>query len=90
MRAILFAAIVVSLSVVAGAQKVDAPKLNFLADSVQQSGDVLQLHGHVRIAACSIVTSDEGVLDIAGHRATVSGNVHIQLTNGVDKLSVVK
>ena len=90
MRAILFAAIVVSLSVVAGAQKVDAPKLNFLADSVQQSGDVLQLHSHVRIAACSIVTSDEGVHDIAGHRATVSGNVHIQLTNGVDKLSVVK
>ena len=90
MKAILFAGIVVSLSVVVGAQKVDAPKLNFLADSVQQSGDVLQLHGHVRIAACSIVTSDEGVLDIAGHRATVSGNVHIQLTNGVDKLSVVK
>jgi hypothetical protein len=90
MRTILFAIIVTSVSVVAGAQKVDAPKLNFLADSVQQSGDVLQLHGHVRIAACSIVTADDGVLDVAGHQATVSGNVHLQLTNGVDKLSVVK
>ena len=90
MRGMLFAAIVVSLSVVAGAQKVDAPKLNFLADSVQQSGDVLQLRGHVRIAACSIVTADEGVLDIAGAQATVNGNVYLQLTNGVDKLSVVK
>jgi hypothetical protein len=90
MKTILFAAIVGSLSVVAGAQKVDAPKLNFLADSVQQSGEVMQLRGHVRIAACSVVTADEGVLDIPGHQATVSGNVHIQLTNGVDKLSVVK
>jgi hypothetical protein len=90
MRTILFAAIVVSFAVVAGAQKADAPKLNFLADSVQQSGDVLQLHGHVRIAACSVVTADEGVLDIAGHQATVSGNVHLRLTDGVDKLSVVK
>ena len=90
MRAVLFAAIVVSLSVVAGAQKVDAPKLNFLADAVQQSGDVLQLRGHVRIAACSVIMADEGVLDLAHHQATVSGNVRIQLTNGVDKLSDVK
>jgi hypothetical protein len=87
MRTMLFAVMVVGFTVVAGAQKVGAPKLNFLADSVQQDGDRMQLHGHVRIAACSVVTADDGVLDFGTNEAALTGNVHMKLTNGVDKLA---
>jgi hypothetical protein len=90
MRTIAFAVMVMSLTVVAGAQRVGAPKLNFLADQVQQDGDSMRLHGHIRIAACSVVTADEGVLDFGTNEAALSGNVRMKLTNGVDRLRVDK
>ncbi len=86
MRTVLFAAMVIGITVCASAQA-GAPKLNFLVESVQQDGDRLQLRGNVRIAACSVVTADEGVLDLGKYQATLSGNVRMTLTNGVDKLS---
>ena len=90
MRTLAFAVMVMSLTVVAGAQRVGAPKLNFLADEVQQEGDRMRLHGHVRIAACSVVTADEGVLDFGRNEADLSGNVRMKLTSGVDRLRVDK
>ena len=89
MRTVLFAMTVVGFTVAAGAQA-GAPKLNFLADSVQPDGNIMRLHGHVRIAACSVVTADEGVLDFGSYEATVSGNVRMKLTNGVDKLAAAR
>lgn len=86
MRRVMFGVMVLSFTVVAGAQGVGAPKLNFLADTVQQDGDRMQLRGHVRIAACSVVTADEGVLDFGTYEAALSGNVRMKLTNRVDKL----
>jgi len=87
MRTMLFAVMVLGFTVVAGAQKAGAPQLNFLAESVQQDADKMRLHGHVRIAACSVVSADEGVLDLGTHEAELSGNVRMKLTNGVDKLA---
>ena len=87
MRTVAFAVMVISLTVVGGAQRVGAPKLNFLADAVQQDGNKTQLHGHVRIAACSVVTADDGVLDFETYEAALSGNVRMKLTNGVDRLA---
>jgi len=89
-RTILLAVVVAGLTGFASAQTVKAPKLNFLADSVQQDGDKLQLHGHVRIAACSIVTGDEAVLDVGNNEVQLTGGVHMKLVNGVDSLSVIK
>ena len=88
MRTIVFAVMVIGLTAVAGAQSVGAPRLNFLADAAQQDGDKMQLRGHVRIAACSVVTADEGVLDFGTYEAALSGNVRMKLTNGVDPLRV--
>jgi hypothetical protein len=86
-RAMLCTVIVAAGTLLAGAQTLTAPKSNWLADSVTRTGDVTQLRGHVRIASCSIVTADEAVsrgdIDV-----TLSGNVHMRLTNGVDPLAV--
>ena len=90
MKTVAFAVMVISLTVVGGTQRVGAPRLNFLADAVQQDGDKLQLHGHVRIAACSVVTADDGVLDFGTYEAALSGNVRMKLTNSVDSLRVDK
>ena len=84
MRTMLFAVLVVGFTAVGGAQQAGAPKLNFLADSVQQDGEKVQLHGRVRLAACSVVTADDGVIDFGSYDATLSGNVHMKLTNGID------
>lgn len=75
-------------TVLAGAQNVAAPKLNFLADAVQTDGKVHRLHGHVRIAGCSVVTADDGILDLNTYEADLTGPVHLRLTTAVDKLSI--
>jgi type 1 fimbria pilin len=89
-RTLLCVAIVAVVTAFASAQTVEAPKVNFLADVATPDGDTVTLHGHVRIAACSIVTADEGVLDLGKYEANLSGNVHMKLTDGVDPLKVVK
>ena len=89
MRTVLFAMMVIGFTVAAGAQA-GAPKLNFLAESVQPDGDKMLLQGHVRIAACSVVTADQAALDFRTYEATLSGNVRMKLTNGVDKLATDK
>lgn len=91
-RMILFAVIVGAVAVLANAQTAEAPKLNFLADSVAQDGDKLQLqlHGHVRIAACAIVTAEDAVFDGRSYEFDLSGPAHMKLTHGVDRLSVMK
>lgn len=90
MRTLLLIIMVVSFAVIAGAQTLVAPKLNVLADSVQRDRDTTQLHGHVQIAACSVVTADDAVLKSSTDEATLSGNVRMKLTNGVETLRVVK
>jgi hypothetical protein len=82
--------IVIGVAVFARAQTVTAPKANWLSDSMAKKGDVVQMHGHVRIAACSIITADDAIRSITGNDAELSGNVHMKVTNGVDPLSVVK
>jgi hypothetical protein len=89
-RTILFAVLVGAAAVFANAQTAEAPKLNFLADSVDPVGDKLQLHGHVRIATCAIVTADEAVYDGRANEFDLNGPAHMKLTHGVDRLSVTK
>ena len=83
-RIVLSALVVTGLTVLAGAQTVTAPKSNWLADSITREGDLSRFHGHVRIAACSVITADDATW--SGNDVEVSGNVHITLTNGVDPL----
>jgi hypothetical protein len=66
------------------AQSATAPKANYFADSVTRNGDSLQMRGHVRIAACGIVTADEA--DGNASDITLSGDVRFKLTNGIDPL----
>jgi type 1 fimbria pilin len=87
-RMIAVAFVVAGVMAFASAPTLTAPKLNFLADSVRQDGDVLRLSGHVRIAACSVATADEGVLNVDKGEAQLSGNVRLTLTSGVDSLKV--
>ena len=44
----------------------------------------------VQIAACSVVTADDAVLNSSTYEATLSGNVRMKLTHGVDALNFVK
>lgn len=90
MRSIVLCTIMVmSVPIWLGAQTAIAPQSNWLADAVTRNGDTLQLHGHVRIAACAVVTADDatrrGETDV-----TLSGNVRMTLTNGVDSLATTK
>jgi hypothetical protein len=79
------AIIVTGFTVFVGAQTVTAPKSNWLAESVIQNGDQVHFHGHVRIAACSIVTADDAT-SRGGTEVDLSGNVHMKLTIGIDPL----
>lgn len=72
---------------IANAQQLTAPPVNFLADSVTH-GVQTKLTGHVRIAACSIVTADEAVIPGDGTDIELSGAVRMKLTHGVDPLRV--
>ena len=69
------------------AQTASAPKSNWLADSVIRNGDVMQMDGHVKIAACSVITADHAVGGPNANDTELTGNVHLTLTNGVDSLS---
>jgi hypothetical protein len=86
MRTILFVVAVAGCAAFAGAQTVSAPEpaFNVLAESVHKDGGVVQLDGHVRIAACSIVTTDHATA--RGHEIELGGNAHMTLTNGIDPL----
>jgi hypothetical protein len=86
MRTIFFATIVAGCTVFAGAQTVSAPnpKLNVLAESIRDDGSLVQLDGHVRIAACSIVTTDHATWH--DNEFELGGRAHMKLTNGIDPL----
>ena len=87
MKAMLCFAVVIVVTVFASAQTASAPKSNWLADSVIRNGDVMQMDGHVKIAACSIITADHAVGGPNANDTELTGNVHLTLTNGVDSLS---
>ena len=86
MRSILCFVVVIGAAVFASAQTASAPKSNWLADSAVKTDDKVQLDGHVRVAACSIITADHAVTDIGANDTVLSGNVHMKLTDGVDPL----
>ena len=86
MRAMLCFAVVIGVTVFASAQTASAPKSNWLADSVNRSGDLVQMHGHVRIAACSVITAEHAAGGPNANDPELSGNVHMRPTNGVDPL----
>jgi hypothetical protein len=70
----------------ASAQSANAPKSNWLADSATRTGSLVEMHGHVRIAACGIITADDATGGPEASETVLSGNVHLKLTNGVDPL----
>jgi hypothetical protein len=86
MRMIAFATMLGGGTLIAGAQTVTAPNppLNVLADSTQKNGSVMQLDGHVRIAACSIVTTDHATWH--DNEFELGESAHMQLTDGVKPL----
>ena len=90
MRTMLCFAVVLGGAMFASAQTASAPKSNWLADSVTRSGDVVQMDGHVRIAACAIITADHAAGGPDANDTELSGNIHLRVTNGVDALAVVK
>jgi hypothetical protein len=87
MRMVMALVMIAGVTMLGSAQTVKAPPLNYLADSVTP-GPETRLHGHVRIAACSIVTADEAVLHTATNEIDLSGKVRMKLTHGVDPLKV--
>jgi hypothetical protein len=78
--------VVLGVTMYAGAQSATAPKSNWLADSVTHNGGKIQMRGHVRIAACGIVTADEAVGGPDANDTALSGNVRLKITDGVDPL----
>jgi hypothetical protein len=46
----------------------------------------MQMDGHVKIAACAVITADHAVGGPKTTDTEVSGNVHVRLTEGVDPL----
>jgi hypothetical protein len=70
----------------ASAQSANAPTSHWLADSVNQSGANIQMHSHVRIAACGIVTADQAVGGPNVDETALTGNVRLKIANGVDSL----
>ena len=86
MRTTMCFVVVLGVAMYASAQSATAPKSNWLADSVTQDGGKIQMRGHVRIAACGIVTADEAVGGPDANDTALSGNVRLKITNGVDPL----
>ncbi|HMD35188.1 MAG TPA: hypothetical protein VKH42_09480 [Vicinamibacterales bacterium] len=78
---------ILATAVLATGQSVSAPKSNWLADSVARDGDVVYMDGHVRIAACAVITADHAVGGV-DNDTQLTGNVHVRVTNGVDRLRV--
>ena len=48
------------------------------------------MDGHVRIAACAVITVDHAVGGSTANDTELTGNVHMRLTDGVDRLESVK
>jgi hypothetical protein len=90
MRTVLCFAVVVGVTVFVSAQTASAPQSNWLADSVSRNGDLVQMDGHVRVAACAVITADHAVGGPNANDTELSGNVHMKITNGVDPLSPIK
>jgi hypothetical protein len=86
MRTTICFLLLLGAAMYASAQSVTAPKSNWLADSVTQNGGTIQMRGHVRIAACGVVTADEAVGGPNANDTALSGNVRLKITNGVDPL----
>ena len=86
MKRLLVVLLGFGFAVAVGAQTVTAPKMNVLADSATRTGDRAELHGHVRIAACSIVTADDAVIHTLTNDVDLSGTVRMRLTDGIDPL----
>jgi len=86
MRTTIGFLVVLGVAMYASAQSASAPKSNWLADFVTQDGGTIQMRGHVRIAACGIVTADEAVGGPNATDTALSGNVRLKITNGVDPL----
>lgn len=86
MRTMLCFVIVLGAALVTSAQSATAPKSNWLADSVTQQGSVVQMQGHVRIAACGIITADQATGGPEAGDTALSGHVRLKLTNGVEPL----
>jgi hypothetical protein len=86
MRTTICFLVVLGAAMYASAQPATAPKSNWLADSVTQNGATVQMNGHVRIAACGIVTADEAVGGPNASETALSGNVRLKITEGVDPL----
>jgi hypothetical protein len=76
----------VATVMLASAQTANAPKSNWLADSVSRDGNALHMHGRVRIAACGIISASNAVGGPDADETVLIGNVRLKLTNGVDPL----
>ena len=90
MRTLLLVVVLGAAGAFVSAQTAEAPRLNFLAETVREQGSALQLHGRVRIAACAVLTAEDAVLNVAAGEADLSGPVHMTLTHGVDRLAIGK
>jgi hypothetical protein len=86
MKSMICFLIVLIGAICVGAQSVTAPKSNWLSDSVTQNGTSIEMHGHVRIAACGILTADDAVGGPNAAETTLRGDVRLKITNGVDPL----
>ena len=85
-KVVLYVFLVAGFAALASAQTTDLPPMNFLAESVTEQGNAVQLNGNVRIAACSIVTAESATW--RGTEIELGGKARMQLTNGVDRLRV--
>ena len=88
MRTIVCTILVIGTVMFASAQTGNAPKSNWLADSGVRNGNIVELHGHARIAACGIISADDAVGGPDASETSLSGNVDLRLTNGVDPLQL--
>jgi hypothetical protein len=86
MRTILSFPFVLGAVIFGSAQSASAPKSNWLSDSATRTGSLVEMHGHVRIATCGIITADDATGGPEASETVLSGNVHLKLTNGVDPL----
>src|SRR5204862_8033618 len=87
MKTVLCFVGMLATAVLATGQSVSAPKSNWLADSVTRDGGVVRMDGHVRIAACAVITADHAVGGV-DNDTQLTGNVHERVTNGVDRRRV--
>ena len=85
-RVAIYIVLIGGFAALATAQTTDLPPMNYLAESVSKDGDVVNMKGNVRIAACSIVTAESATL--RGTEIELGGKARMLLTKGVDRLKV--